>query len=56
MPAAKPKIPKEAAKRAPKAVAKVVRKKHVRTAERAAPANNPFGINPASNPFSTQQR
>jgi hypothetical protein len=51
-PAAKPK----AAKPAPKAVAKVVRKKRVRTAQRAAPANNPLGINPASNPFATPQQ
>ena len=47
MPTAKPK----AAKPAPKAVAKVVRKKRVRTAEHAAPANNSLGTNPASNPF-----
>ena len=38
-PAAKPK----AAKPAPKAVAKVVRRKGVRTARRSAPADNPFG-------------
>jgi hypothetical protein len=47
-PAAKPK----AASSAPKAVAKVVRKKRVRTAHRAAPANN---TNPASNPYGTPQ-
>jgi hypothetical protein len=51
-PIAKPK----AAKPAPKAVAKVVRKKRVRTAQRAAPANNPLGINPASNPFAFPQQ
>jgi hypothetical protein len=50
-PIAKPKIAKETAKPAPKAVAKVVRKKRVRTAQRAAPANNSLGTNPASNPF-----
>jgi hypothetical protein len=50
-PAAQPK----AAKPAPKAVAKVVRKKRVRTAQRAAPANNPIGSNPASNPFGIRQ-
>jgi hypothetical protein len=58
-PAAKPKAAKptpRAAKPAPKAVAKVVRKKRVRTALRTAPPNNPFGINPASNPFGTQQQ
>ena len=51
-PIAKPK----AAKPAPKAVAKVVRKKRVRTAQRTAPANNPLGINPASNPFAFPQQ
>jgi hypothetical protein len=51
-PIAKPK----AAKPAPKAVAKVARKKRVRTAQRAAPANNPLGINPASNPFAIPQQ
>ena len=56
MPIAKPKIMKEAAKPALKAVAKVVRKNRVRTAQRAAPANNPLGINPASNPFTTPQQ
>jgi hypothetical protein len=50
-PAAKSK----AAKPAPRAVAKVARKKTVRTAHRAAPANSPFGTNPASNPFGTPQ-
>jgi hypothetical protein len=58
-PAAKPKAAKPAprtAKPAPKAVAKVVRKKRVRTAQHTAPANNPFGINPASNLFGTQQQ
>jgi hypothetical protein len=53
-PAAKPKVTeKPAAKPAPKPVAKVVRKKRVRTAHRAAPANNTFGTNSASNPFGT---
>jgi len=46
-PAAKP----AAAKPAPKPVAKVVRKKRVRTAQHAAPANNSLGTNPALNPF-----
>ena len=54
-PTAKPKTAKEAAKPPPKAAAKVARKKRVRTAHRAAPANNSRGINPASNPFGTQQ-
>jgi hypothetical protein len=49
LPIAKPKA-------APKAVAKVVHKKRVRTAQRAAPANNSLGTNPASNPFGTQPR
>jgi hypothetical protein len=53
-PIAKPKT--ATAKPAPKAVAKVVRKKRVRTAQRAAPANNPLGINPASNPFAIPQQ
>jgi hypothetical protein len=52
MPAAKPK----AVTPVPKPVAKVLRKKRVRTAQRAAPANNPFGINPASNPFAFPQQ
>jgi hypothetical protein len=51
-PAAKPKT----AKPAPKTVAKAVRKKRVRTAQRAAPANNSLGINPASNPFGIPQQ
>jgi hypothetical protein len=46
----------KAAKPAPKAVAKIVRKKRVRTAQRAAPANNSLGINPASNPFGIPQQ
>ncbi len=50
-PAAKP----LAVKPAPKAVAKVVRKKRVLTAHRVAPANNTFGTNPASNPYGTRQ-
>ena len=49
--AAKPK----AAKPAPKTVAKVARKKGVRTAHRAAPANNSLGTNPAANPFGVPQ-
>jgi len=49
-PAAKPKT----AKSAPKAVAKVVRKKRVRTAQRAAPANNSLGAN--SNPYGIPQQ
>jgi hypothetical protein len=56
MPAAKPKITKEAVTPVPKPVAKVVRKKRVRTAQRATPANNSLGTNPASNPFGIQQR
>jgi hypothetical protein len=53
-PTAKPKVTeKPTAKPAPKAVAKVVRKKRIRTAHRAAPANNTFGTNSASNPFGT---
>jgi hypothetical protein len=55
-PIAKPKTATATAKPAPKAVAKVVRKKRVRTAQRAAPANNPLGINPASNPFAFPQQ
>jgi hypothetical protein len=55
-PIAKPKTATATAKPAPKAVAKVVRKKRVRTAQRAAPANNPLGINPASNPFAIPQQ
>ena len=54
-PAAKPKAAKPlAATPAPKAVGKVVRKKDVRTAQRAAPANNKPGIDPASKPFGAQ--
>ena len=49
-PAAKPKT----AKPAPKAVATVVRKKRIRTAQRGTPATKPSGIDPASNPFGTQ--
>jgi len=52
MPTARPK----AVTSAPKPVAKVVRKKRVRTAQRAAPASNPFGINPTSSPFGTPQQ
>jgi hypothetical protein len=55
MPVAKPRAAKPAAKSAPKAIAKVVLKKRVRTAHRAAPANNPFGANGASNSFGSQQ-
>ena len=51
-PAAMPK----AAKPAPKAVANVARKKRVRTAQRAAPANNPLATNPASNPYGIPQQ
>jgi len=46
----------KAAKPAPKAAAKIARKKRVRTAQRAAPANNSLGVNPAANPFSTQRQ
>jgi hypothetical protein len=56
-PTAVPTLPAKpkAAKPAPKAVVKVARKKRVRTAQRAAPANNPLGANPASNPFGIRQ-
>jgi hypothetical protein len=54
-PTAVPAPAAKAAKPEPKAVAKIVRKKRVRTAQRAAPANNAPGTNPASNPFGTQQ-
>ena len=50
-PTAKPKPATATAKSAPKAVAKIVRKKRVRTAQHAAPANNSLGTNAASNPF-----
>jgi hypothetical protein len=46
----------KAAKPAPKAAAKIARKKRVRTAQRAAPASNSLGVNPAANPFSTQRQ
>jgi len=51
-PAAKPKV----AKPAPKAAVKVARKKRVRTAQHAAPANNAFGANPTSNPYGIPQQ
>lgn len=49
-------VPLPVARPAPKAVAKIANKNRVRTAQRAAPANNSPSINPASSRSHAQQQ